>query len=121
MGLATSFYNDRNEDIAEALVKTLLETRQPIPDFLEAHLPEGFTMDGQTGDLATLKFDADSDSDEEGDANAGGAWGTDDAAASGGGWGTTEATEAPSAIDPWGGGTTVDDWNQIILTIRDRS
>ncbi|KAJ8070368.1 hypothetical protein OCU04_000746 [Sclerotinia nivalis] len=107
MGLASSFYNDRNEDIAEALVKTLLETRQAVPDFLESHLPEGFTMDGQTGDLTTLKFDADSDDEEEGgenaegDANAGGAWGTD-AAAAGSGWGAAETTEAAPAGDSWG-------------------
>lgn len=109
MGLASSFYNDRNEDIAEALVKTLLETRQPVPDFLEAYLPEGFTMDGQTGDLATLKFDADSDDEEEdgenaeGDAAAGGAWGADEAtpAAGGDAWGA-------SAGDGWGASTAAD-------------
>lgn len=61
MGLATSFYNDRDEDLAPSLVKTLLETRQTIPDFLESHIPEGFTADGLTGDLAKLKFEADSD------------------------------------------------------------
>ncbi|KAM0173584.1 hypothetical protein ACHAPF_006639 [Botrytis cinerea] len=106
MGLASSFYNDRNEDIAEALVKTLLETRQPVPDFLEAYLPEGFTMDGQTGDLATLNFDDDSDDEEEAGENAegntegGGGWGADNAANSGG-WGAAETTEAAPADDAW--------------------
>ncbi|KAA8576125.1 hypothetical protein EYC84_006286 [Monilinia fructicola] len=104
MGLASSFYNTRNEDIAEALVKLLLETRQNIPDFLEAYLPEGFTMDGQTGDLDTLEFDDDSDEEEggenaDGDANAGVAWGADGAA---GGWGATETTEAAPAVGGWG-------------------
>ncbi|QSZ30836.1 hypothetical protein DSL72_000394 [Monilinia vaccinii-corymbosi] len=106
MGLASSFYNDRNEDIAEALVKTLLETRQPIPDFLESYLPEGFTMDGQTGDIETLQFDDDSDNEEEGaekaegdaDAGAGDAWGT------AGGWVAAETTEAAPAVDSWGAG-----------------
>ncbi|KAB8287887.1 hypothetical protein EYC80_010245 [Monilinia laxa] len=105
MGLASSFYNTRNEDIAEALVKMLLETRQDIPDFLEAYLPEGFTMDGQTGDIDTLHFDDDSDGEEqggentEGDANYGTAWGADVAAA---GWGADESTEAAPAAGGWG-------------------
>ncbi|KAF1831822.1 DEAD-domain-containing protein [Decorospora gaudefroyi] len=39
-GKATSFYNDRNEDLADDLVKILLESKQPVPDFLEQHMPE---------------------------------------------------------------------------------
>lgn len=39
-GKATSFYNDRNEDIGEDLVKILLESKQEIPDFLEQFKPE---------------------------------------------------------------------------------
>jgi ATP-dependent RNA helicase DDX3X len=39
-GKATSFYNDRNEDIGEDLVKILLESKQDIPDFLEQFKPE---------------------------------------------------------------------------------
>ncbi|KAF2659304.1 P-loop containing nucleoside triphosphate hydrolase protein [Lophiostoma macrostomum CBS 122681] len=38
-GRATSFYNDRNEDIGEDLVKILLESKQEIPDFLEDKKP----------------------------------------------------------------------------------
>lgn len=38
VGLATSFYNDRNEDIAEVLVKTLLEADQQVPDFLSQYV-----------------------------------------------------------------------------------
>ena len=38
-GKATSFYNDRNEDIAEDLVKILLESKQEVPDFLEGFKP----------------------------------------------------------------------------------
>jgi ATP-dependent RNA helicase DDX3X len=39
-GKATSFYNDRNEDIGEDLVKILIESKQEIPDFLEQFKPE---------------------------------------------------------------------------------
>jgi ATP-dependent RNA helicase DDX3X len=60
LGLATSFYNERDEDLGPSLTKTLLETKQVVPDFLEQFLPEGFTPDG-SGDVALLKFDADSD------------------------------------------------------------
>ncbi|PQE03534.1 hypothetical protein CJF31_00012079 [Rutstroemia sp. NJR-2017a BVV2] len=61
MGLATSFYNDRDSDLAETLVKVLLENGQQIPDFLQEHIPEGFTIDDQTGnvngDVQALTFD----------------------------------------------------------------
>lgn len=39
-GKATSFYNDRNDDIGEDLVKILLESKQEVPDFLEQFKPE---------------------------------------------------------------------------------
>ncbi|KAI9858300.1 MAG: hypothetical protein M1813_007575 [Trichoglossum hirsutum] len=39
-GIATSFYNDRNADIAPVLTKFLLENEQEIPDFLQQYLPE---------------------------------------------------------------------------------
>jgi ATP-dependent RNA helicase DDX3X len=39
-GKATSFYNDRNDDIAEDLCKILIESKQEIPDFLEDKKPE---------------------------------------------------------------------------------
>ena len=64
-GRATSFYNDKNEDIAEGLTKLLVETDQIVPDFLESYKPEN---------EKDLKFD--DDTDEEGDDAAGGdAWG----------------------------------------------
>ncbi|KAH7386166.1 P-loop containing nucleoside triphosphate hydrolase protein [Cadophora sp. MPI-SDFR-AT-0126] len=66
LGLATSFYDPRRDaDIAEPLVKLMLETQQVIPDFLREHLPEGFSADDDgnvTGDFALLKFE---DADEE--------------------------------------------------------
>lgn len=153
-GLATSFFNNRDEDIGEILVKTLLETNQPIPDFLSHHVPEGF-IPGQVsshffsspllndtfhglvalapcfesktfeefvmltdpqGDVTTLKFEADSDEEEEvaedgGDggeatAPAGGAWGAGDDSATAtpatGGWG------ADTTSDTKGGGWGVE-------------
>lgn len=53
--MATSFYSDKDEDFAEGLVKVLLETKQPVPDFLEAKIPE----DGK------LVFDDDTDNEGE--------------------------------------------------------
>jgi ATP-dependent RNA helicase DDX3X len=58
VGLATSFYNEKNEDIAQALVRILLETNQVVPDFLEAYKPE---------DETKLDFDDDTDHEEDGD------------------------------------------------------
>lgn len=41
-GIATSLYNHyKNSDIAEDLVKVLLENMQSIPDFLESVKPPG--------------------------------------------------------------------------------
>ncbi|OQE24027.1 hypothetical protein PENFLA_c010G10440 [Penicillium flavigenum] len=50
-GIATSFYNERDEGIAEDLVKILVECKQVIPEFLEQYRPEG----------DVLEFDDDSD------------------------------------------------------------
>jgi ATP-dependent RNA helicase DDX3X len=38
-GLATSFYNERNDDLADDLVKLLIESKQAVPDFLADHAP----------------------------------------------------------------------------------
>ena len=102
MGLATSFYNDRDNDLAENLTKTLLETHQPVPDFLEQYIPEGFTADG-SGDINKLKFEADSDyggEDGAGSAPTGGttdAWGASPAGADSWGLAPTSAPEAATA------------------------
>lgn len=53
-GLATSFYTDRDEPLASVLTRTLMETDQEIPDFLEKYKPES----------GRLTFEADSDFDE---------------------------------------------------------
>jgi ATP-dependent RNA helicase DDX3X len=39
-GKATSFFNDRNDDIGEDLCKILTESKQDIPSFLEQFKPE---------------------------------------------------------------------------------
>lgn len=61
IGMATSFYNEKNEDIAEALTKLLVETNQIIPEFLEGYKPE---------DAEKIDFDDDSDKEGEDDADA---------------------------------------------------
>ena len=81
-GLATSFFNEKNEDIAEDLVRIFLETKQPVPDFLEQWKPE---------DENLLEFNDDSDEEAaEDDADPG---------ASGDAWGggTSAAAAAPQA------------------------
>ncbi|KAN0106257.1 DEAD domain containing protein [Hyaloscypha variabilis] len=112
LGLATSFYNDRDSDLAETLVKTLLETHQVIPDFLEQYIPEGFTAEG-SGDVEKLKFEADSDygdgEGENGEAPAeggdnGSGWGAPAApvqeAPTAAGWAATQQTIAPPPAQP---------------------
>ncbi|KAF2146323.1 uncharacterized protein K452DRAFT_324292 [Aplosporella prunicola CBS 121167] len=69
-GLATSFYNERNEDIAEDLVKVLMERKQEVPDFLESFAPP----EGEP-----LEFDDDTDAEEEAAAAAAAAENADDA------------------------------------------
>jgi ATP-dependent RNA helicase DDX3X len=39
-GKATSFFNDRNDDLGEDLCKILIEAKQEIPQFLEQFKPE---------------------------------------------------------------------------------
>lgn len=102
-GIATSFYNERDSDLAEVLTKTLMETGQNVPDFLEEHKPE---------EGASLKFEADSDCEDEevgksGSGAGGGNWGTpaQDApvTAAAGGWGAPAAAASTApADDGWG-------------------
>ena len=81
IGMATSFYNDKNEDIAEALTKLLIETRQIVPDFLESYKPEN---------EEEIKFD--DDTDDEGDETA-----------EGDGWGSAAKTNGGTNGDASGG------------------
>ena len=88
VGMATSFYNDRNEDIADALVKLLLETKQEIPDFLDNYKPDN---------VEDLQFDDDTDEEGEGGAGDGDAWGAPAPKGNGqgeaaSGWGADDTT-----------------------------
>lgn len=91
-GLATTFYNDRNSDIAEDLVKILIESNQEVPSFLESYRPEG-----------EINFDEpDSDAEDAVEDPTGGvadgAWGApaaDDA------WGEGAVSVADAATDAW--------------------
>lgn len=74
-GHATAFYNDRNEDLRESLIKILIESGQSLPDFFEEYRPEAG---------AELDFDDNSDDDEADAGGAGDGWGNDDAAAGNG-------------------------------------
>ena len=99
-GLATSFYTERDEDIASVLTRTLLETGQEIPDFLEPYIPE---------DKENLHFEADSDFEDQ--ENAGGDDAGDEEAGGGGAWGGGGGDDTPAEDTPaedtgggWGGG-----------------
>lgn len=106
-GKATSFFNDRDDALAAALVTCLIECGQPVPDFLRDHVPEGFIADVEsgivTGDLAQLRFDEDYEEEaavdgtqlpntESTKVDTGGAWGSG-AGESTGGWGTDTNTQ----------------------------
>ena len=90
VGVATSFYNDRNEDLAEDLAKILTETKQIIPDFLEQYKP---------ANPDSIEWGDESDGEDEEGADGGDAWGAP-ADAAGDGWGSSAPT-APAA-DAWG-------------------
>ncbi|KAF7192805.1 ATP-dependent RNA helicase DBP1 [Pseudocercospora fuligena] len=104
-GLATSFYNDRNEDLAQDLVNVLVECEQTVPDFLEHLKPE---------EGANIEFNDNSDDEAEGDDGAGfgsadGGFGSvegggfgnaDDAPASA--WGADGGAGAAPAASGWG-------------------
>ncbi|MCJ1392912.1 hypothetical protein MMC18_005784 [Xylographa bjoerkii] len=89
-GVATSFYNDRNEELGEDLVKILTEAKQAIPDFLEQYKPEN---------PENIDFGDDSDEEGEEGADGGDGWGAP-ADAAGDGWGSS-AAPTPAA-DAWG-------------------
>lgn len=71
-GQASSFFNERNEELAPDLVKLLLENGQTVPDFLDGFRPEG----------DVLKFEEDEEDQTEG---AGQGDGRDTASATAGG------------------------------------
>ncbi|KAL6896968.1 P-loop containing nucleoside triphosphate hydrolase protein [Trichoderma evansii] len=113
-GVATSFFTERDEPLASVLTRTLLETNQDIPDFLQAYVPENWSSGSK------VKFETESDFDpndvagaggcEAGGAEAGG-WNGDDNGHgdSGGGWGGSGAADGAAdgeAVNSGGG------WNQ---------
>lgn len=87
--------------MASVLTRTLLETNQEIPDFLQQYVPEGEARNN-------LKFEADSDfdpNDYAGAGGTGGAWGEEAGDAPGGdAWGADDGGKA-GAGDAWGADT----------------
>ncbi|KAI4165241.1 MAG: hypothetical protein LQ342_001109 [Letrouitia transgressa] len=81
IGLATSFYNERNEDLAEDLVRLLLENGQDVPNFLQDKKPED------------LNFNDDTDNEGENGTEKGN---TGDSA-----WGDNPGNAAPGGTDGW--------------------
>ncbi|KGO59207.1 Helicase, C-terminal [Penicillium expansum] len=75
-GIATSFYNERDEDIAQDLVKILIECKQVIPEFLQEFRPEGDVLefdDDSDKDFFDNPSNAGSDAEAEAEAEAGSA------------------------------------------------
>lgn len=104
-GLATSFFTERDDPLASVLTRTLLETNQPIPEFLQHHVPEGEAKE-------SLKFEADSDFEEYGEDAGGNAWGGSGNAGDGGSgdaWGGSAGDDAAPVADAWGGNTNAPD------------
>lgn len=99
-GHATSFYNERNEDIAPALVNILLETEQDVPDFLQDFKPEN----GQA-EFEDDVTDNEEEACEPGYVTAAGEAEAPAEAATGGGWGTDASTPAVAADAGWGAAT----------------
>ena len=90
-GLATSFFNERNDDLAEDLVKVLVESKQEVPEFLEQYKP---------ADAEAIDFDDESEEETEtGGANGDDPWG---AAPEGDAWGASDTPAAEPAADAWG-------------------
>lgn len=87
-GVATSFFTDRDEAIASVLTRTLLETNQDIPDFLQSYIPDNYANG------IKVKFETESDFDPNDVAGAGDA--------QGGGWGGDETANPDSGAGGWG-------------------
>lgn len=110
-GVATSFFTDRDEPLASVLTRTLLETNQDIPEFLQAYVPENWSSGTK------VKFETESDFDPndvagagDGGADAGG-WNGDENGQgdSGGGWGGSGENDGAASGEAAGSG---DAWNQ---------
>lgn len=96
-GKASSFFNDRNNDIAPKLVKLLVESNQVVPDFLEIHKPEdpanimwndGTDEESEADDFDTGGFGSAVEANAAVDLNAGfGGAGVEVSAGGDDGWG----------------------------------
>ncbi|KIW16052.1 hypothetical protein PV08_06103 [Exophiala spinifera] len=96
-GLATSFYNERDEPMGEFLTKILMETNQEVPDFLQHFKPEdgvlNFDEDDEEEDQDTMTTDGGA---------SGGAWGSGGDSGNAGNVGGADADN--TAADSWGTG-----------------
>ena len=72
VGQATSFYNDRNSDIADDLAKFLLECDHELPDFLKDYAPPDGVIKWEDADDRTVPLDEADPSDPN---LIGGSWG----------------------------------------------
>ena len=105
-GLATSFFTERDDPIASVLTRTLLETNQVVPDFLSQYIPDGFASLSKGQDRPALKFEADSDFEDDADSGdnsvSGGGWGADEGGNDGGdGWGAAGKAPTGGGPDGW--------------------
>lgn len=96
-GLATSFYNDDDEPLAQQLVNILTECKQEIPDFLSQYKVADNEVDWN--DNSDAEDDGEDTAAGGGDASAG--WGSSGDAGNAGNTGSSDADQA------WGtNGTT---------------
>lgn len=90
-GLATSFYNERDEPMAPFLAKILVESGNNVPDFLDEYKP---------ADDAPLDFDDDSAAEDD----VAQVEVEDTGAGDGDAWGSGQAHGSTNAADDvWGG------------------
>ncbi|KAJ6111996.1 hypothetical protein N7523_008057 [Penicillium sp. IBT 18751x] len=97
-GLATSFYTDKDQDLAFDLVRILLECNQPVPDFLEQYIPAGSRpvfddddTDSERGDDNRAEIGPENGEDGQGSSSRE-AFGADNAGPGGSHWATTDVT-----------------------------
>lgn len=95
-GLATSFYNEKDEGLGPFLTKILIECGQPVPEFLQHHKPEDGVLNFEEEEEPELD-DAAAGNEAGGDAwGAGGEANADDA------WGSAEVVvPTAEANDAW--------------------
>ena len=90
--MASSFFTERDEPIASVLTRTLLETGQEIPEFLQTYMPQG----------NKIQFETESDFDPN--EMAGQSEGAD-----AGAWGASPGQPQEEAVaNAWGGNNVTD-------------